>query len=282
MGRSTISARVSPAAAIVGLAGAVLLAASPAFAQSTTRPQTEKPSAVYGEKYNFEVATTWWTPSVYGVIQSDALAAIGSQIDFTNDLGYESTRFRDLRFVVRPAKKHRFRVQYTPIEYHASTVFNRDITFRGETFAVSLPIESRFGWHVWRTGYEYDFLYHPRAFLGVIGEARFIDMTAEITSPVASERLTAKATVPALGVFGRVYVLPDLAINFEMTGFQVPKIFDVAKNTYVDWDLHATVNLNNNFGGQIGWRKATTFLNVGSDTGDLKFEGLWFGLVMRY
>lgn len=282
MGCSTVSARFLPAAAIVGLAGIALLAASPAFAQDNTRPRPEKSSTVYGEKYVFEVATTWWTPSVYGVIQSDQLAAIGSQIDFKKDLGYESTRFTDLRFVVRPAKKHRIRVQYTPIEYHATTVFNRDITFRGETFEVSLPVESRFGWRVWRTGYEYDFLYHPRAFLGVMGEARFIDMSAEITSPVASERVTAKATVPAIGVFTRVYVLPDLAINFEFTGFQVPKIFEVDKNTYIDWDLHATINLNNNFGGQLGWKKATTFLNVGSETADMKFEGFWFGLVVRY
>lgn len=275
--RST--ARFSPAAVAGLVAASLIAAATPANAQQT-RPGERQ--TVYGEKYSVEMTTSWWTPSVYGVVRSDAIDAIGSSISFTDDLGYESSRFTDLRFVVRPAKKHRIRIQYTPIEYRATTTFNRDVTFRGEVFPVSVPIESTFGWHVWRTGYEWDFLYHPRAFVGVLGEARFIDMTAQLTSPIASATLSAHAVVPALGVFGRVYVLPDLAINFEWSGFQVPKIFEVADNTQSDWDLYATVNFTNNFGGQIGWRKATTFIKVKDDTGDLKFEGLWFGLVVRY
>lgn len=275
--RST--ARFSPAAVAGLVAASLIAAATPANAQQT-RPGERQ--TVYGEKYSVEMTTSWWTPSVYGVVRSDAIDAIGSSISFTDDLGYESSRFTDLRFVVRPAKKHRIRIQYTPIEYRATTTFNRDVTFRGEVFPVSVPIESTFGWHVWRTGYEWDFLYHPRAFVGVLGEARFIDMTAQLTSPIASATVSAHAVVPALGVFGRVYVLPDLAINFEWSGFQVPKIFEVADNTQSDWDLYATVNFTNNFGGQIGWRKATTFIKVKDDTGDLKFEGLWFGLVVRY
>jgi hypothetical protein len=274
--------RFSPAAVAALIAGCVLATPVPAFAQAIQTRPNEQRQTVYGEKYNFEFATTWWTPSVYGFIQSDAIDAIGSSLSFTDDLAYESTRFRDLRFVIRPGKKHRIRIQYTPIEYRAGATLNRDVTFRGEVFPVSVPIESSFGWHVWRTGYEYDFLYHPRAFLGVLGEARFIDMTASITSPIASATVSANAVVPALGVFGRVYVLPDLAVNFEWSGFQVPKVFEVADNTQSDWDLYATVNLTNNFGGQIGWRKATTFIKVKNDTGDLKFEGLWFGIVMRY
>lgn len=277
--RST--ARFSRAAVAAGIAAGLLVAA-PASAQPVQTRPGEKSNTVYGERYNIEMSTTWWTPSVYGVIQSDAIDAIGSSISFTDDLGYESTRFTDLRFVIRPGKKHRIRIQYTPIEYRAAAVLNRDVTFQGETFPVSVPVESTFGWHVWRTGYEYDFLYHPRAFVGVLGEARFIDMTAQITSPVASSTVAAHAVVPALGFFTRVYVLPDLAINFEWTGFQVPKVFEVEDNTYVDWDLHATINFTNNFGGQVGWRKATTFLKVKGDTADMKYEGIWFGLVVRY
>ena len=277
--RST--ARFSRVAVAAGMAASLLVAA-PAIAQPVQTRPGERAQTVYGEKYDVEMATTWWTPSVHGVIQSDAIDAIGSSISFSDDLGYESSRFTDLRFVIRPAKKHRIRIQYTPIEYRASAIMNRDVTFRGETFPVSMPVESSFGWHVWRTGYEWDFLYHPRAFVGVVGEARFIDMTAEITSPIASATVAAHAVVPALGFYTRAYVLPDLAINFEMTGFQVPKVFEVADNTYFDWDLHATVNFTNNFGGQIGWRKSTMFLKVKDDTADMKFEGIWFGLVVRY
>lgn len=279
---SRIVGRLS-AAVIAGVIGVTaLLAASPALAQSRTSRPEPKSDGVLGEKYVFEIATTWWTPNVFGVISSDALEAVGSSIDFTNDLGFVSTRFRDLRFVVRPAKKHRIRVQYTPIEYAAGATFTRDVTFHGSTFPVSVPIQSAFTWRVWRMGYEYDVFYRPRGFLGVVGEARFVDMTASIISAFASESVTAKAVMPALGVFGRAYVLPDLAVNFEFSGFKTPKVNGQYHDTYWDWDLYGTVNVTNNVGGQIGWRKNTTFLRVGDNTGDMKFEGLWFGFVLRY
>jgi hypothetical protein len=271
--------RFSPALAAALSCLAALAVVSPAQAQSAPREQSGQ---VYGERYVFEVATTWWTPSVRGVISGDGLQAIGNQIDFTNDLGYESTRFRDLRFVVRPAKKHRIRVQYTPIEYTAASVFNRDITYQGSVFPVSVPIESTFGWRTWRVGYEYDLLYASRGFLGVLGEVRFVEMTAALTSAVASETATGESVVPALGIVSRVYPLPDLAINFELSGTKIPKLFGEYTNTVVDWDLHATINVTNNLGGQIGWRKSTTYLEIEGNTGDLKFEGIWFGLVIRY
>jgi hypothetical protein len=108
--RST--ARFSRAAVAAGIVATLLVAATPAVAQQT-RPGEQR-QTVYGERYSVEMATTWWTPSVYGVVQSDAIDAIGSSISFTDDLGYESSRFTDLRFVIRPAKKHRIRIQYTP------------------------------------------------------------------------------------------------------------------------------------------------------------------------
>ncbi len=258
---------------------AVLLAPVHALAQPASREQRQ---AVLGERYHVEFGTTWWNPALFGVISSDDLQVVGSRIDFASDLGFEKTRFKDFRFVVRPAKQHRLRAQYTPIEYTAETTFTREITFQGTVFPVSLPIESAFSWRVWRLGYEYDFLYRSRGFLGVVGEARFIDMTAEVASSFATERLEAKTVVPAVGVYGRAYVLPDLAIDFEVSGFNVPEINGKYNGTFLDWDLHGTVNVTNNLGVQVGWRKSSTLLTIERDTGDLKFQGLWFGLAMRY
>jgi hypothetical protein len=264
---------------LVCLTALLFFSATPASAQRSSRPEQNRPAL--GERYHVEFGTTWWNPSVFGLISSDDLQVIGSRIDFASDLGYEQTRFKDLRFVVRPGTKHRLRAQYTPIEYTADTTFTRDITFNGTVFPVSVPITSTFSWNVWRVGYEFDFLYRDRGFLGVLGEARFIDMTAELTSAFATELVQAKAVVPAVGVFGRAYVLPDVAVNFEVSGFKVPDI-DGNSGTYLDWDLNGTVNITNNLGVQVGWRKASTFLTIGNDTGDLKFKGMWFGFVVRY
>jgi hypothetical protein len=83
-------------------------------------------------------------------------------------------------------------------------------------------------------------------------------------------------------VVGRAYVLPNVAVNVEVSGFRVPRIDDDIEANYADWDLHGTINLNQFVGVQIGWRHMTTYLSTADDIGDLTFRGMWFGGALRY
>ena len=235
-----------------------------------------------GEKYHVEFSGSFWNPTVFGVVSSEQFRQLGSDIDVVKDLGFEPTRFGDMRIVLRPSKKSRFRVQYTPIRYEATSSLQRSIVFNGQRFDVALPIQSAVEWKVWRFGYEYDFLYLPRGFVGVLLEARYTQFTAELNSAINTEFTTARAPLPALGVVGRGYVLPNVAINFEMTGFRLPEFDKRYEATYFDWDINGTVNVTNNVGLQVGWRKLTNFLRIENDLGDLRFQGLWFGAAVRY
>ncbi|HYN07239.1 MAG TPA: hypothetical protein VES67_07600 [Vicinamibacterales bacterium] len=259
--------------AIIGLA--------PATSQAQYSAPELRTEAI-GEKYHVELAGTLWTPSLFGVISSEQFGIAGDEIDFQSDLGFKRTRFKDLRIVLRPGQKHRFRIQYTPVLYTAETTLNRSVVFNGQLYPVSLPIQSTFGWKVWRVGYEYDFYYSPRGFVGVLVEARFTELTAELRSLIADESTLAKGPLPAIGGVGRVYILPEVAINFELSGFKVPDVDQDYKANYFDWDIHGTFNVNNYVGLQVGWRRMTTFLNIENDIGDTKFQGMWFGGVVRY
>jgi hypothetical protein len=260
---------------------AAVMNAAPALAAA--QYGSELGSAVPGEQYHFEVSGTLWNPDLSGVISSQRLGIVGSEIDFIDDLGFERTRFKDVRFVLRPSRKSRFRIQYTPITYVAETSLRRDITFNGQTFPLNLPLQSQFDWKVWRFGYEYDVFYHERGFVGLLLEGRYTQMTAELASPLMSEFTRVKAPLPAIGVVGRAYVVPDVAVNFEMSMFRVPEgaIPDVEAN-YYDWDIHGTFNVHRHVGLQVGWRRMTNFLTVEEDSGDVKFQGLWFGGALRY
>src|SRR5262245_22696329 len=88
--------------------------------------------------------------------------------------------------------------------------------------------------------------------------------------------------LPAIGGFGRFYVIPEVAINFELTGFKVPDVDARYSGNYFDWNIHGTFNVNDYVGMQVGWRRMTTFLNIDNDLGDTKFQGIWFGGVVRY
>jgi hypothetical protein len=261
---------------------ATLVAAAVA-APRTAGAQTEETRLrPLGEDYHVELSGTLWNPTVFGVISSEQFGIIGSQIDFENDLGFQQTRFKDLRIVLRPSEKHRFRMQYTPVTYSASTTFTRNIVFNGIEFPVSLPIESAFEWKVFRMGYEYDFLYEDWGFVGVLLEGRYTQFSAELDSAIATEYTRLTVPLPAFGAVGRFYVVPEVAINFELTGFKFPDVDPEYQANYFDWDIHGTVNFTNNIGFQAGWRRMSTFINIESDTGDMKFQGMWFGAAVRY
>jgi hypothetical protein len=268
-----------PAAAMLALAA---LAAFPLAASGQTNRSEIRP-AVLGERYHIEVGGTLWNPTLVGVISSDRLDIVGDQISFADDLGFTRTRFKDLRLVLRPSQKHRFRFQYTPVLYTADTIFQRDIVFSGQVFPVSVPVSSEFGWTVWRAGYEYDFLYTSRGFVGVLLEGRYTQLTAHLSSPVGqSEVVRAQAPLPAIGLVARAYVLPEVAINFEVSGLTLRRVISDYDARYLDWDLNGTVNLTEHVGLQVGWRKMTTYLQIDRETGDLTFQGLWFGAAVRY
>jgi len=280
--------RTSRAACRSSLAAALLLVAALAV-PSVARAQYRAPALsneAIGEKYHVELGGTFWDPTLFGSVSSEQFGQIGTDLDFTTDLGFVQTRFKDLRIVLRPSRKQRFRVQYTPIEYTAQTTLHRDVVYNGIKYSASLPVATEFGWKVWRFGYEYDAFYRSRGFVGMLLEARYTEFTSALQSlsPLvqASDFASARAPLPAIGVVGRGYPAKNVAIDFEMSGFKLPDVDPKYQANYYDWDVHGTVNFTQNAGVQVGWRRMTTLLQFEHDKGDFKFQGLWFGAVVRY
>jgi len=270
--------------ALIAAACALIMLAlpRPAHAQYNAPPLS---SEATGERYHVELAGTIWNPTLEGIVASEEFGLAGSDLNLVSDLGFQQTRFNDVRFVLRPARKHKFRFQYTPISYTAASTLKRSIVFNGQNFTAQVPITSTFGWNVTRFGYEYDMIYRDRGFVGVFLEGRYTKFDASLASAALglSEFTSAKAPLPALGLAGRGYVAPNVAINFEVSGFNLPaSASSKYRANYYDWDINTTVNLNNYFGVQVGWRRMTTFLNIDADKADFKFQGLWFGAAVRY
>lgn len=258
---------------------AALLTPGIALAQVAVPPPSTR---AIGEEYHIEVSGGLWKPSVSGIISSEQFGIPGSEINFVDDLGFTSTRFADGRLVLRPGKKHRFRVQYTPVSYSGDATLKRDLVFNGILYPVNVPVQATFDWKVWRFGYEYDFLYTDRGFLGILMEARYTQMNASLVSPVSNEYTRAKAPLPALGLVARVYPLRSLSITAEASGLLLPNIDDKYEADYLDLDVYGTFNFTHNFGVQGGWRRLHSYLRVENDTGDIKFQGFWFGGAIRY
>lgn len=271
---------------VFALSGALLLwglTAAPAAAQSGRFSQSDPAT---GERYNIELSGGFWSPSVQAVVASESILIPGTEIDLVNDLGIVDERFPEFRAVLRPARKHKFRIGYVPIKYEADATLTRNIVFNGILFPVNIPVRSMLDWKAWRFGYEYDFIYRDRGFLGVILEAKYTDVTVELESPFTLEFTKAKAPIPAIGLIGRGYIFPNVSITGEVTGFKLPgNIADLDEDdtgSYYDFDVYGTLNFTNNVGVVAGYRRLNVDYRIDFDYGDLELKGFYLQGVVRF
>lgn len=255
--------------------------AAPAHAQYAPTGSSDPAT---GERYHFEIAGYIWNPTPDIAITSESLGIVGTRIDFVDDLGIEKKRFRQLKAVLRPATRHKFRFEYTPIEYvQAEGQLTADIIFNGITYPVTLPVATDFEWKAYRFGYEWDFLYRDRGFVGLILEAKYTAIETTLSNVIDTEFVRARAPIPAVGIIGRVYVVPNISLTAEFSGIKLPESIDEDyRAKYFDFDIYGTVNFTDNFGAQGGYRSFDVFYKVDDDEGELKMKGLYFGGVVRF
>jgi hypothetical protein len=275
--RKRLSVRVCTICALIA---AFACAATPARAQYRPRPLNDPAT---GEQYHIEAAAGFWIPTADITIQSESLGIVGSVIDLKNDLGLTDQRFPAIQLVLRPATSHKFRFEYIPIKYDQSASPIRDIIFNGIRYPVSIPVSSTLDWKAYRLAYEYDFIVKNRGFAGFILEAKYTDVAVTLTSPKGTDFVHARAPIPAIGGIGRVYVVPNISITADISGFKLPeKLIKGSTGHYIDVDVYGTLNFTNNFGAQFGYRSFDVGYVVTNDTGSFKLKGLYFGAVARY
>jgi hypothetical protein len=258
---------------------ACVAAAAPAEAQ--VRPMTDRAT---GERYHVELSYGLWNPSPDFQISSEGLGIPGTVIDLVDELGIQRRKLGDFRVVLRPAQKHKFRIGYVPITYEVEgKVLIRDIVFNGQLYRVGAPVNAAAKWSAWRFGYEYDFLYRDRGFLGVVLEAKYTDVDVELESLFGSEFARAQAPIPAVGVIGRGYLARNVSATGEFTMFRLPNgDDDKYQGSYYDFDVYGTLNVTNNFGVQVGYRSLDVSYVVKEDFGDLRMNGFYFNGVVRF
>jgi hypothetical protein len=236
-----------------------------------------------GESYHVEGAVGLWFPGASVTVSSESLGIIGSTIDFKTDLGLEDKNLPDLRLVLSPSRRHKFRFEFIPIKYEQQGVLKRTIVFNGQRYNVGLPVTSLLYWKAYRFGYEFDFITLDRGYAGFVIEAKYTDVQVDLTSAAANEFVRAQAPIPAIGGIGRFYVVPNISITGEVTGFRLPEnLVKDAHAHYVDFDLYGTVNFTNQVGAQIGYRSLDVGYLVETDNGVFKMKGMYFGVVARY
>jgi len=264
---------------------AALALAVPASAQFRPRMAPEQ---VFGENYHVEGGIAFWFPTADLVVQSGGSGALsgleGTEISAKNDLGLQDKALPQFNLVLRPARHHKLRVQYIAIKYEQTGVLPRSIDFNGQRYQIGLPVNSSLDWKALRLSYEYDFVLKERGFAGFIIEDKQTDVRVDLQTPLIPAQFAhAQSPIPALGGIGRFYIAPRLAVTGEVTGFRLPEsIDDRYRAHYVDVDIYATVNANNNIGVQAGYRSLDLGYKFKEDSGSMTLKGVYVGIVARY
>lgn len=254
------------------------LLAAPAAAQY--QPPRNPPT---GEDYHVELALAGWRPTPVFIITSESLGIPGTEVDIVNDLGIESKLLREVRLVLRPARKHKFRLHYLPMRYTADTVVQRSFIFNGLNYQVGLPVTTDAHIRTWRVGYEFDFIHRDWWYLGFLADLKYTDVDVELESPLGLEFTRQTAPIPSFGGTSRVYFTRNVSLTGEMTFFKVPENLDENYGgRYFDYDFYGTVNVTRNFGVQAGYRAVEAFYEVDFDRGDLEFKGFYMSGVLRF
>jgi hypothetical protein len=266
---------VTAFAVALALAGSV-----PAAAQF--QPAPDRPA---GERYNIEAAASFWNATPTLIVSSESLGIPGDDVDLVADLGIEKKRINELRVVLRPGTKHKFRINYLPIKYEASSTVQREFTFNGLRYRVGIPVSTTADLTTFRFGYEYDFLYRDWGFVGVLFDVKYTDVEVTLDSPIGSEFTAQVAPIPTIGVVVRGYLVPSVSITGEVSFFKVPDSLSEQFNgggRYLDYDFYGTFNFNRYIGAQVGLRSVDVEYFKDLDSGNLNFKGLYFGGVIRY
>lgn len=251
-----------------------------AHAQFTATPFSDPAT---GERYHIEGAFGLWNPSPDIAIASESLGQLGTRIDAVTDLGIQQKRIGELRIVLRPAQKHKFRINYLPLTYQAVSTVHREFVFNGIRYGINLPVTTDLSWKTWHLGYEYDFIYRDRGFVGMVLQVKATDIQANLQAQIGTEFARAQAPIPAIGGIGRFYVVPNISITGEFDWFKIPEGIDERYQAhYFDFDLYGTVNFNDYVGAQLGFRSLDLGYIFEEDQGDFKAKGIYFGGVVRY
>jgi len=125
------------------VAALVLAMATPARAQYKPRPLNDPAT---GEQFHIEAAASFWSPGADLTVTSGGSGALsgiaGTEIDAKRDLGFTDKRMPSLEVFLQPAAGHKFRLQYIPIKFEASSTVSRDIVFNGQRYRIGIPVDS--------------------------------------------------------------------------------------------------------------------------------------------
>ena len=130
--------------------------------------------------------------------------------------------------------------------------------FNGQRYTIGLPVTTSVDLSTYSFGYEYDFLYFSRGFVGASVNLKYTNVDVDLQSPIGAEFFDQAAPIPAFGFAGRGYLRRTSRSISSYRFFRIPNSLSGAAGRRRQ--LHRLrsprhLQLHNNVGAQLGWRR---------------------------
>jgi len=204
---------------------------------------------------------------------------IGTNIDFENDLGYDSwssSIFADFQW--RSSSRSRFMLAYYNLRRDTTYELDKTFEFGDNTYEIGADIYSYFNAGVYRFSYGYAILSKPKYEVGLSIGTHIIDLEAGIgiegtnINAEVSDNFGATAPLPDFGIWGGYAFTEKFAANAEFDFFAVT-IEDI-KGEVLSYNISATYKLSNHFNLTAAFNSLNTTVDR---TGKLAYAKVEWG-----
>jgi hypothetical protein len=225
-----------------------------------------------GEGNMFEFELRQWRPNF-----GSQLEVGGSLIRMEEDLGVQDEREFEYRGFLRFGRWVKVRGSGIRLDYGGSSTLGREITFHQVTFPEGTTVETSMRIENIKGGVEVDIFALQEGFLAVVADySSFKAKPISLSSPEAQAEKALDLALLTLGLKGRIYLTPALALTAEASGMKRE-----SSGVITDFEGVITYNLSRNLGVSFGYRNLyAKWLKEGRAT--FRLEGYFFSGTVRF
>jgi hypothetical protein len=225
-----------------------------------------------GEGNRFELEIRRWRPEFRSELQVG-----GPLVDVNADLGVEDERTQEYRGFLRFGRWVKVHGSGFKFDLQGLNTLERDITFSHVTFSEGTEVLTNMTLEQFKGGVEVDIFALREGFLAVVADySSFKAKPINLSSADTEAEETLEVALLTLGLKGRLYLTPGLALNAEAAGMKKE-----GSGVITDFEGSVIYNLSRNFAVSFGYRNFyAKWLKAGRAT--FRIEGYFFSAIIRF
>ncbi len=167
-----------------------------------------------------DVEARYWFTTLDGNATATSAAALGTDINFVDDLGMEENKGFVEGRITFELGSHKLRYGFMPMTWDGTRTITQSISFAGQTFSASTSVDTQVEINYHRLGYEYDLFDVANNKVGAIIELKYIDAQINLKDSALGldETESIALPIPTIGIAASVGLPFLLDVSGEVTG----------------------------------------------------------------